>query len=197
MEHSFYAYLKDQALVRPDHLSQLMSRVTIKKYPKGAFLLRREQVCRYFFYIEKGLTRFFSVDAEGKEHIVQFAPESWFVSDRSSIYFNRPSLFFIDAIEDTEAVMLDQPFMEFAASVSPEFRNYNEYILQNHIRQMQNRINSLLGATAQERYQDFVRMYPDLLQRAPLWMIASYLGMTPESLSRVRKELSRQHGRPE
>ena len=147
------------------------------------------------FFVEIGLLRLYSIDEAGKEHIIQFAPENWFMSERESLYFGNPSDFFIDTLEDTEVVIFDQNFVEKASEISPEFRNYNEYILQNHIRQLQNRINLLVSATAESRYLDFIKLYPDLTLRIPQWMIASYLGVTPESLSRVRKGLVQQNSK--
>lgn len=192
-EVSFRTYLKNQAGVREEHLEPIMDLVRFRDFEKGEFPLREGQKCKHIFFIEKGLMRFYSISEEGKEHIVQFAPESWFISDRSSLYFDRPSDYFIGAIEDTRAVLLDEKFASRASAISPEFRNYNEQILQNHVLHLQNRINLLIGASAEERYLDFVRMYPDLTLRLPQWMIASYLGITPESLSRVRKALARRN----
>lgn len=190
MEGYFFSYLKEKGNVKDEHLQMLNETVMRKTFKKGQFLLNKGQVCQHFFFVETGLVRFYSIDDEGKEHIVQFAPEGWFASDRSSIFFNEPSEFFIDAVEDSTVVMLDNRFLSLASEVSPEYRNYNEFILQNHIRQLQNRINLLIGANSEQRYLDFIEHYPDLMLRVPLWMIASYLGITPESLSRVRKELA-------
>lgn len=189
-ELNFRTYLRDKMLISPEHTEKLMALVTIRNFHKNDFLLSEGQICRHTFYVEKGLLRFYSVGEDGKEHIVQFAPEGWFLSDRSSLYFNQPSSFFIDAIEDTRVVLLDQPFNETAAGISTEYRNYNEYLLQNHIRHLQNRINLLIGATAEKRYLDFIKLYPELTLRVPQWMISSYLGITPESLSRVRKDMA-------
>mgnify|MGYP003345490174 CR=1 FL=1 len=154
-------------------------------------MLQKGDVCSNTFFIETGLTRFYSIDKEGKEHIVQFAPENWFVSDRGSVFFNEPSDYFIDAIEDTTAVLIDDTFLGDVGDVSPQFRKYMQLILQNHIRHLQNRINLLIGASAEVRYMDFIKLYPNLTQRVPQWMIASFLGITPESLSRVRKDLAK------
>lgn len=196
MKQNFYKYLKNKALVKAEHLSRLTELVSVKKIKKDEFLLFKGQVCRHVFFIEKGIVRFYSIDKEGKEHIVQFAPENWFISDRGSVYFGQSSAFFIDAIEDTTVVLLDQHFIKTASEISHEFRNYNEYLLQNHIRHLQNRINLLIGASAKERYLDFIKLYSDLTLRVPQWMIASYLGITPESLSRVRKELAKSNFKP-
>lgn len=196
MEQTFYLYLRDNALVRAEHLPELMELVTTKEIQKGEFLLSKGQVCKHSFFIEKGLVRFYSIDEAGKEHIVQFAPENWFISDRGSVYFGQPSAFFMDAIEDTTVVLLDHHFIETASEISTEFRNYNEYLLQYHIRHLQDRINLLIGASAEKRYLDFIKLYSDLTLRVPQWMIASYLGITPESLSRVRKELAKRNFKP-
>lgn len=88
---------------------------------------------------------------------------------------------------------LDKTLFENISKVSTDFTKNNTQALHNHIRNLQNRINMLLGATAEERYLQFIKMYPDILLRVPQWMIASYLGITPESLSRVRKELTKKN----
>lgn len=196
MENNFYKYLKDKVLVKPEALPALMALVSYKEVKKNDFLLVKGQVCKHAFFVEKGLVRMYSIDEEGKEHILQFAPENWFVVDRESIFFGQASSYYIDAIEDSRVVLFDQEFTEKASSLSPEFRNYNEYLLQNHIRQLQSRINLLIGANAEKRYLDFVSLYPDVLMRVPQWMVASYLGITPESLSRVRKELAKRNFKP-
>lgn len=180
-------------LVKPEHLPQLMELVSRKKLKKHDILLSAGQVCKNVFFVESGLIRLYSIDSSGKEHILQFAPENWFMSERGSLYFGQPSAYFIDALEDTTLVVFDQDFIARASEISPEFRNYNEYLLQNHIRQLQNRINTLIGASAESRYLDFIKLYPDLTLRIPQWMIASYLGITPESLSRVRKGLAKKN----
>ena len=190
MENTFDKYLRDKMLVKAVDLPNLTQMITRKNVKKGEFLLTEGQICKHIIFVEEGLLRFYSIDEEGKEHILQFAPENWFLSDRGSIYFNQPSSYFIAAIEDSTVALLDQHFVERASNQSAEFRNYNEYLLQNHIRHIQNRVNLLIGATAEQRYLAFVELYPDLMRRVPQWMIASYLGITPESLSRVRKELT-------
>ncbi len=157
---------------------------------KGEYVLRRGDQHRQSYYVQKGLLRYYSIDDKGKEHILQFAPEGWFVSDRQSACLNIDADFFIDALEDTEALLVKESFIVKKAKENPAFLELNLQLLQNHIRQLQNRINQLLSYTAEERYLDFVNTYPNFMLRVPQWMVASYLGITPESLSRVRKELA-------
>lgn len=187
------AYLTEKGGLTDEEFIQLEPLITRKNVTKGEFLLRDGEICHETFFVEQGLLRFYDIDDNGKEHIVQFASENWFVSDRSSIYFNRPSSYFIDAIEDSTVVSLNQDFLYKAIEISQAFSQYNERILHNHIFQLQNRIKMLIGASAEARYLDFIRLYPDLTLRVPQWMIASYLGITPESLSRVRGELARRN----
>ncbi len=157
---------------------------------KGDYVLRQGEMHRQSYYVQKGLLRYFSIDDKGKEHILQFAPEGWFVSDRQSACLNMNADFFIDALEDTEAVVVKESYVNELAKENHQFLELNNRLLQNHIRQLQNRINQLLSFTAEQRYLEFIKTYPDIMLRVPQWMVASYLGITPESLSRVRKDLA-------
>lgn len=195
MEARFIDFLVKKANVSLEVSQQLMKYVRTLDVPKGSYLLKSGEMCNETFFVEKGLLRYFSIDSEGKEHIIQFAPEGWLISDRESIFFNQPSNYFIDAVEDSRVVVFGAAFLENACKLSPEFSRQNELLLQNHIRRLQDRIRLLIGASAEVRYLDFITLYPNLLLRAPQWMIASYLGITPESLSRVRKELARKNFR--
>ncbi len=164
-----------------------------KKVAKNEFLLREGEICLDTFFVEKGLLRMYSLDKNGKEHVIQFAPENWLISDRSSLNFNEKSKFYIEAINDTEVFILGNDFFTKMIENYPHIAERNDLLLQKHIRNLQNRVNSLLADTAEERYMNFIKMYPDILLRVPQWMVASYLGITPESLSRVRKELARKN----
>ncbi len=192
----FTTYLLHTVGLQKSEAEQLSIPLKRRHYEKGRILLKKGDVCKHSFFVEKGLLRSFMLDEDGKEHVIQFAPENWFIVDRSSVYFNDPSESYIEAIEDTDVVFISEDFMCLAAEVSQKYGRYNDKLLHNHIRQMQKRINLLLGATAEKRYLSFIEMYPDLLLRVPQWMIASYLGITPESLSRVRKELAQNNFKP-
>lgn len=157
---------------------------------KGEYVLQTGQFCKHTFFVEKGLLRQYTIDEKSKEHIVQFAPENWFVTDRESAYFSQPSNYFIQALEDSIVLLIDEHFILQLSQQIKSFVEFNNKLLHNHIRHLQKRINQLLSATAEERYLDFIQVYPDILLRVPQTMVASYLGITPESLSRVRKELA-------
>lgn len=184
-------YFANHSVILNEAQNRLIDESLIyKTYAKNETVLRQGEQCKYTFFVARGLMRAYTINRNGKEHILQFAPENWFISDRSSVLFNDPSMQFIEAVEDTEAILLDSEVFENLAELSADFRHFNLFILHNHIRQLQKRINQLLSASAEERYMDFIKMYPDILLRVPQWMVASYLGITPESLSRVRKDLA-------
>lgn len=186
-------FLASNLDIDKEEIFSISKNCTVRNVKKNQFLLRENEHCKYSFFVEKGLLRQFSIDEKGKEHILSFAPESWFVTDRESSYFNLPSKYFIEALEDSQVVMIDEKFVQMLSRKIPDFSHFNNRLLHNHIRQLQNRINLLLSATAEDRYLEFIAMYPDILLRVPQTMVASYLGITPESLSRVRKELAQKN----
>ena len=160
----FYTYLKKTAGMSDDEILRVSADLKRSKIEKGNLLLAKGAICNYSFFVEKGLLRSYTLDESGKEHVMQFAPENW---------FNDVSESYIEAIEDTEVVLIGEDFFNKANETSPAFRKFNDKILHNHIRHMQKRLNLLLGATAEVRYLSFIEMYPDLLLRVPQWMIAS------------------------
>ena len=115
------------------------------------------------------------------------------MSDRESVYFNQAANYYIQALETSKVLFLDEQFILELSKTSSKFVEFNNRLLHNHIRNLQKRINLLLSATAEERYLDFITVYPDVLMRVPQSMVASYLGIAPESLSRVRKDMAKKH----
>ncbi|PWS32924.1 Crp/Fnr family transcriptional regulator [Pedobacter paludis] len=195
MINQFKNYLKEKIQITDEQFDSISGDLKIKKFDKNEIIQYTGDISKHGFFVCKGLLRTYSIDSKGKEHILQFAPENWLISDRNNMN-NEASVFFIDAIENTEAVLMPNDFMEQAAIKVPCLQPMHTRLLNNSIRFMQKRINMLLSATAEERYLDFIKLYPNLTLRVPQWMIASYLGITPESLSRVRKELANKHFRP-
>ena len=190
------SYLSEILEIPRNEVTQCSSFYETKSVAKNEFLLKDGEVCNATYFVEKGLLRMYSIDKNGKEHIIQFAPEKWLISDRSSLYFNEKSKYYIEAVEESEIILLKKDFFNNINLAFPDTVENNDLLLQKHIRNLQNRVNSLLAETAEERYMNFIKMYPDILLRVPQWMVASYLGITPESLSRVRKELARKNFQP-
>ena len=193
MQKKFQAYLKGKLSITNAEAQQATVGLQQKLIKKGTILLSPGDLKSENYFVNQGLLRCFSIDEKGKEHIIQFAPEDWMISDRNSAIFNEPSIFYIEAVENTEVLIVPKDFFLSLQKLLPEVLALNTMMLHNSIRVMQKRINMLLSASAQERYLDFIKLYPNLTLRVPQWMIASYLGITPESLSRVRKDLAKNH----
>lgn len=193
MLDNFKKYLGDQWGLPDNAIEQLCNSIKTREVQKEELLLNAGEVCSLTFFVEQGLLRLYALNENGKVDILQFAPENWLVSDRGSVYFNEPSDYHIDAVENSTVVLLDQGFLDRISTLNPSFRKYNERLLHNHIRHLNKRINLLLGASAETRYLDFIKLHPDVLLRVPQWMVASYLGIAPESLSRVRRDLAKKN----
>lgn len=144
-------------------------------------------VCAYLTFVTQGCLRSYSIDAAGEEHTLQFAPEDWWISDLYSLLTARPSTLNIDALEATQALLLRQADMETIYARAPVFERFFRLLMQSRYLTLQARVNAALSETASEKYNHFMQKYRSLAQRIPQHYIASYLGIKPESLSRVRR----------
>ncbi|KIO75902.1 cyclic nucleotide-binding protein [Pedobacter lusitanus] len=185
-------YLQKRIAVTDEQFEMISKDIKVKTFEKNKVLVAPGEISPKAYFITEGLMRCYSIDSKAKVNIIQFAPENWWISERNSL-FNEPSDFYIDTVEPTTALLIPKNYIQDAAQTIPCFADLNYKMLNNSIRFMQKRINMLLSATAEERYLDFIKLYPNLTLRVPQWMIASYLGITPESLSRVRKDLAHKH----
>jgi len=192
MFDQFKEYLRKRITITDDQFDLISSEIKVITFEKNKVIVAPGDISKKTYFVTSGLLRCYSIDSKAKENIIQFAPELWWLSERNS-FFNEPSDFYIDAIERTTALILPRNYFNDAAVHVPCLHDLNNTMLNNSIRFMQKRINMLLSATAEERYLDFIKLYPNLTLRVPQWMIASYLGITPESLSRVRKDLAHKH----
>lgn len=174
-----------------EELKEFLDMITWRNVSKNDFVIRPGDMVKHTYYVEKGVLRMYVIDKVGKEHVVQFAPEGWFVTDRQCTYLNEPSEYFIQAIEDTQMALVPKDFLRRIMAVYPKIIEKNTFFLNRYIMLYQRRITLLLSATAEERYLAFMQTHPNFINRVPLYMLASYLGITPESLSRVRNELAK------
>ncbi len=157
----------------------------------GEFVQRGGEVARHAAFVASGCLRSYVIDAKGKEHIVQFAPETWWLADATSLSTQVPSQYFYDAIEDSEVLLIEPAGQDRLVAEVPGYAAAFRKGLQRHAAAKDQRIVLSLSATAEERYLNFLATYPTIATRVPQFMLASYLGVSPETVSRVRKNLSR------
>jgi CRP-like cAMP-binding protein len=161
-----------------------------KKLRKKQYLLQEGDVCKYLAFVEKGILRSYSVDEKGNEHVIQFALEGWWIADSYSLLTGEPSGYNIDALEDAELLLLSHASNEMLFDKIPKFERYFRFLMQNNMIALQRRLLGSLSQSAEEKYIRLSQAYPDIIQRVPQHLIASYLGVTPETLSRIRKQMS-------
>nr|WP_294949356.1 Crp/Fnr family transcriptional regulator [uncultured Mucilaginibacter sp.] len=163
--------------------------VTVKKLRKHQYFLQEGETCRSVAFVSKGMLRSYLVDEKNNEHIIQFAPEGWFISDISSFINEDKSDLNIDAVEDSELILISKTAHVYLETAVPEFFKFNYTQYRGAYISLQKRLIDMFTLSIDERYTKLLSIYPDITQRVPQHMIASYLGLTPETLSRVRKRL--------
>jgi CRP-like cAMP-binding protein len=168
-----------------------VSLLQTKKLKRKTFLLKQGDICRTENFIIKGCLRTYTIDDNGFEHIVMFGIEDWWVGDLFSFITQKPTTYFIDAIEDTEIIQISKANLDRLFERVPKFERFFRLILQNAFIAQQNRINQNLSYTAEQRYLDFIKKYPQMEQRLSQKQVSAYLGITPVFLSMLRKKLSR------
>jgi CRP-like cAMP-binding protein len=163
--------------------------LTPKKLRRKQYLLQEGDVSKFVAFVEKGVLRSYSIDEKGGEHIIQFAIEGWLISDLSSFITGKPATYTIDALEDCELVLISRSVHEELLRTLPKYERWLRLLITGAYIALQRRITSIISLSLEDRYTSFVEIYPNIVQRVPQHMIASYMGMTPETLSRVRKKM--------
>ncbi len=161
-----------------------------KKLRKKRFVLQDGDVCKYTIFVEKGLLRSFTIDDKGNEHILQFSMQGWWSADLYSFFTGETSEYNIEALEDSELLLITKPSWDELLEEIPTFERYFRILIQNNLIATQRRLIGSFSETAEEKYQRLLRGCPDIIQRVPQHMIASYIGITRETLSRIRSQMS-------
>jgi CRP-like cAMP-binding protein len=169
-----------------DELSQ---RVTERRVKRRQFILQDNDICRHYSFITEGCFRMYGVDELGKEHNLQFAAENDWIVDIGSFHSEKPSKLYIEALEPSIIIQLEKRDLIFFYVNYPKFDRNFRVIIENKFIEIQNRVLQNISSTAEERYLAFLDQYPKLSNRLPGTQIASYLGVTPEFLSKIRKDI--------
>jgi CRP-like cAMP-binding protein len=170
--------------------SHIESGFRLKKLRKKQYLQQEGDICKQMGFVIKGAARMFSVDDKGHEHILRFGMEGWWVGDYESYILEEPTKFNVEMLEDSDLLIIHKEQMMKLTAAIPAVAETIRVIDKRNLIVTQQRIHAALSQTAEERYESLIKDHSDFLQRFPQNMIASYLGITPESLSRIRKKMA-------
>ncbi|WP_242917154.1 Crp/Fnr family transcriptional regulator [Pontibacter liquoris] len=185
----FFQKFNDKVPLTAAEQEQIKAYLTPKKLRKRQYLLQEEDVCKAIAFVEKGALREYAIE-NGSEHVIQFAIEGWIISDLFSFLTGEPATYNIDALEDAELVLITKTAHEELLKKQPKYETYIRLLITGAYIALQRRLTSNISLPAEERYTRFTETYPDIVQRVPQHMIASYIGLSPETLSRVRKKMA-------
>jgi CRP-like cAMP-binding protein len=185
-------YITDysSSTVSEEDLKLIHAAFNPKKLRKRQYLLQEGDLCKHLSFISKRALRQYTVDDKGTEHIIRFGIERWWMADYESFTEHVPSKYNIDTLEDAEVLQITNESMEELKKIVPAIDEMIKTMNQRSYISNQKRIYSSISNTAENRYTDLVNTYPEFLQRFPQSMIASYLGISPETLSRIRKQIT-------
>ena len=186
MYELFFQQFNEKVPLTAEEQETIKTYLTPKKLRKKQYLLQEGDVCKYIAFVEKGALKSYVIDEAGTERITQFALEGWTISDLYSFLTGEPATYHIDAIEDAELVLISKAAHEELLQQVPKYETYIRLQITGAYIALQRRLTSIISLPIEERYKNLTTLYPTIVQRVPQHMIASYMGLTPETLSRVR-----------
>tara|TARA_R110002111_G_scaffold42368_5_gene78017 strand:- start:768 stop:1352 length:585 start_codon:yes stop_codon:yes gene_type:complete len=182
-------YIKNYITLTAEEETILLSKIVHRKYLKDQYIVQQGDVCNSVSFIISGCTKTFYMGLEGQEHIVMFSIEDWWTSDLGSFITQTPADFNLQCIENTELIQFTYENLEYLYKKIPNLERLFRKIVERAFVASQKRIIRNFSLTAKERYQIFKKTYPKIEQRVPQYMIASYLGITKEFLSKIKSQL--------
>lgn len=189
---NFLAYLQKHIELTSQEEAILEEAITSKNYLKGQYIVQEGEICKYQTFIEKGTVRIFFLDHNVTEHIIAFGIENWWAGDLGSFITQTPADFNVHCLENTSVIQISKEKLEELYVAIPKMERFFRIIIQNAYVSAQKRIVRNFSLSAKERYLTFLEQYPEIVQRVPQYMIASYLGITKEFLSHIRNQITKE-----
>lgn len=184
-------YFSSYMQLTNDETAAIKSAFAERTIKRRQFILQEGDVCKSNSFVVEGCFRMYLVDENGKEHNLQFAVENWWIGDLASFYSEKPSRFYIEAIENSIILQIKREDQLNLFVNYPKFNRIFRVLAENALVNFQTRVLHNISSTAEERYIDFIKRYPQFFNRISNVQIASYLGVTPEFLSAIRRKLSK------
>ncbi|CAM1341903.1 Crp/Fnr family transcriptional regulator [Tenacibaculum amylolyticum] len=182
-------YINKYITLTSEEINLLEEHTTYRKYLKGQYIVQQGDVCRYESFIVKGCLKTFYMDKDGLEHVVLFGIENWWAADLGSFLTQTPADYNVQCLEHTEVIQFSFDSLELLYQKIPKLERFFRLIIQRAFVTSEKRIIRNFSLSAKERYIEFKNLYPQIEQRVPQYLIASYLGITKEFLSKVRSEI--------
>ncbi len=182
-------YISNYIDLTEDEEQILVSKIKYRKYLKGQYYGQQGDVCKYSGFLISGCTKMFYSDDNGQEHVVMFSIKDWWTGDLGSYISQNPADYHVQCIEETEVIQFDYDKREELLTEIPKLERFFRIILEKALVASQKRIIRNFSLTAKERYLVFKKLYPTIEQQIPQYLIASYLGITKEFLSKIKSQL--------
>lgn len=179
-------HIRKYITLSDDEALLICSKLRLTQIKKKDFLLSAGKICRANYFVSSGLLRLYFINKKEQEQITQFGLEGWWITDYDSLDSQKPSRFYIQAVEDADVIAWSRETQEELIRAIPQLERYFRLILQRAYAATQRRIEYIYSQTDEERYRHFSNLFPEFLQRVPQYMLASYLGFTPQFLSKIR-----------
>ena len=186
MYEKLFEHLSKYSHLEPEEKRILLSHLQLRELPRKEFLLKEGQVCFGMYFVIKGCLRLYATTEKGSEQILQFGIENWWISDYLSFENKLPSHYYIQAVEDSQVAVINRDVYEPLFHQLPGLERYFRLMMQRAYTASLKKIEILLCQSAEERYQEFTNTFPAFAGRIPQYMLASFLGFTPEFLSMLR-----------
>jgi len=184
-----FKHLEEKVTLSPSEKELITTFFTPATLKKRQILILEGQVCKYLTFVSKGLLKAYNVDEKGHEHINQFTPEGWWTSDMNSFFSGENSFYSIDALENSEVLLITREEFENLTLQVPVMDRYFRLLFQNSLITKERRLISSHTDSAEKKYKYLVENNPDLIKRVPQNLLASYLGLSAETLSRLKKNI--------
>lgn len=185
-----FSHIEEKVTLSDQEKSVIAGFFNFKKVRKKQYILEEGAICTHISFVKKGLIKSYRLDEKGNEHISLFGWEGWWLSDFNSFINQQPARLYIDAVEDTELFLLSREGYEQLMLEVPVMDRYFRILYQNSLITKDERLISSNSFTAEEKFQRLMQSNPEIMQRVPQHLVASYLGLAPETLSRIRKRMA-------
>jgi CRP-like cAMP-binding protein len=183
----FETFIRANTTIGDDDIKLMSSLAVQKTLRKKEFLFHQGEICRYKIFVSKGMLRMFSTKEDGSEYILHFSSEDSWCTDPESFDHQIPSHYNVDALENSEVILWTKNDFNFLFANIPALNVYIQKMIYKNMGLVRERIRCSISLTPEEKYEDFVKNHPDIMARVPLHMVASYLGVSLKTISRVRQ----------